>query len=76
VKLIEALRNGNVNITYESLNSGKEITKTYTLKTIFKVNVNLKSDKLIAYDVEAKEWEDIERSSIKKWSINEQRRSI
>jgi hypothetical protein len=74
VKLVEALRNGNVNITYESLNSGKE--KTYTLKTIFKVNVSLKSDKLIAYDVEAKEWEDIERSTIKKWSINEQRRSI
>jgi hypothetical protein len=67
VKLVEALRNGNVDITYESLNSGK---------TIFKVNVSLLSNKLIAYDVEAKEWEDIERSTIRKWSINEQRRSI
>jgi len=71
VKLVEALRNGNVSITYDSLNSGKEITKTYTLKTIFKVNCNLKSDKLVAYDVEAKEWEDIERSTIRKWSVNE-----
>tara|TARA_R110000822_G_scaffold13196_1_gene47031 strand:- start:216 stop:431 length:216 start_codon:yes stop_codon:yes gene_type:complete len=71
VKLVEALRKGNVNITYESLNSGKEITKTYTLKTIFKVNFSLLSNKLIAYDVEAREWEDIEKSTIKKWSINE-----
>lgn len=69
MKLVDALRKGNVDITYESLNSGKEITKTYTLKTIFKVNVNLKSDKIIAYDVKAKEWEDIERSTIKKWSV-------
>jgi hypothetical protein len=69
VKLVDALQKGNVDITYESLNSGKEITKTYTLKTIFKVNVNLKSDKIIAYDVKAKEWEDIERSTIKKWSV-------
>ena len=71
MSLVEALRKGNVDITYESLNSGKDITKTYTLKTIFKVNVSLKSNKLIAYDVQAKEWEDIERSTIKKWSINE-----
>ena len=71
MKLVEALRKGNVNITYESLNSGKEITKTYTLKTIFKVNFSLLSNKLIAYDVEAREWEDIEKSTIKKWSINE-----
>jgi hypothetical protein len=71
VKLVEALRKGNVDITYESLNSGKEITKTYTLKTIFKVNFSLLSNKLIAYDVEAREWEDIEKSTIKKWSINE-----
>lgn len=69
MKLVDALQKGNVDITYESLNSGKEITKTYTLKTIFKVNVNLKSDKIIAYDVKAKEWEDIERSTIKKWSV-------
>lgn len=71
MKLVEALRNGNVSITYDSLSSGKEITKTYTLKTIFKVNCSLKSDKLVAYDVEAKEWEDIERSTIRKWSVNE-----
>lgn len=71
MKLEQALRNGNVSITYSSLNSGKEITRTYTLKTIFKVNCNLKSDKLIAYDIEAKEWEDIERSTIKNWSICE-----
>jgi hypothetical protein len=69
VKLVDALRKGNVDITYKSLNSGKEITKTYTLKTIFKVNVNLKSDKIIAYDVKAKEWEDIERSTIKEWRV-------
>ena len=69
MKLVDALQKGNVDITYESLNRGKEITKTYTLKTIFKVNVNLKSDKIIAYDVKAKEWEDIERSTIKKWSV-------
>lgn len=69
MKLVDALRKGNVDITYKSLNSGKEITKTYTLKTIFKVNVNLKSDKIIAYDVKAKEWEDIERSTIKEWRV-------
>ena len=71
MSLVEALRKGNVDITYESLNSGKDITKTYTLKMIFKVNVHAKSNKLIAYDVKAKEWEDIERSTIKKGSINE-----
>lgn len=76
MKLVDALRKGNVDITYKSLNSGKEITKTYTLKTIFKVNVNPRSNKVIAYDVKAQEWEDIEQSTIKKWSINEQRECI
>ena len=69
MKLVDALQKGNVDITYESLKTGREITRTYTLKTIFKVNVNLKSDKIIAYDVKAKEWEDIERSTIKEWRV-------
>lgn len=68
MKLVEALKKGNIRITYDSLISGREITRTYTLKTILKVNCSLESDKLIAYDVEAKEWEDIEKSTIKNWA--------
>jgi len=70
-QLIKALQSGKVDITFESLNSGREITKTYTLNTLVKINVSTLSDKLIAYDIEGREWEDIERSTIRKWSVCE-----
>jgi len=70
-ELVQQLKTGNVDITFESLTSGREITNTYTLKTLFKLNINNKSEKILAYDVERREWEDIEVSSIKKWKKQE-----
>jgi hypothetical protein len=71
VKLIEALEKYNVDITFNSLTSGREITKTYHLRTLFKINQNPLSEKLLVWAVRAEEWEDIEKSTIKKWSICE-----
>lgn len=70
-ELVQQLKTGNVDITFESLTSGREITNTYTLKTLFKLNINNSSEKILAYDVERREWEDIEVSSIKKWRKHE-----
>lgn len=71
MKLIEALEKYNVDITFNSLTSGREITKTYHLRTLFKINQNPLSEKLLVWAVRAEEWEDIEKSTIKKWSICE-----
>ena len=69
MNLIDALLKGEVDITFKSLNSGKEITKRYTLNTCFKVPQNSQSNKLLAFDILAKEWEDIEKSTIVGWSV-------
>ena len=67
--LIEALRKGKVDITFKSLNSGQEITKTFTLNTCFKVPQNPQSDKIVGYNPIAREWEDIQKSTIIKWKV-------
>lgn len=67
--LIEALRKGKVDITFKSLTSGQEITKTFTLNTCFKVPQNPQSDKIVGYNPIAKEWEDIQKSTIIEWKV-------
>ena len=67
--LIEALRKGKVDITFKSLTSGQEITKTFTLNTCFKVPQNPQSDKIVGYNPIAREWEDIQKSTIIKWKV-------
>ena len=69
MSLIEALRKGKVDITFKSLNSGQEITKTFTLNTCFKVPQNPQSDKIVGYNPIAREWEDIQKSTIIKWKV-------
>lgn len=69
MSLIEALRKGKVDITFKSLTSGQEITKTFTLNTCFKVPQNPQSDKIVGYNPIAKEWEDIQKSTIIEWKI-------
>jgi len=69
MSLIEALRNGKVDITFKSLTSGQEITKTFTLNTCFKVPQNPQSDKIVGYNPIAREWEDIHKSTIIEWKI-------
>jgi len=69
MSLIEALRKGRVDITFKSLTSGQEITKTFTLNTCFKVPQNPQSDKIVGYNPIAKEWEDIQKSTIIEWKI-------
>ena len=69
MNLIEALRKGKVDITFKSLNSGQEITKTLTLNTCFKVPQNPQSDKIVGYNPIAKEWEDIQKSTIIEWKV-------
>ena len=69
MSLIEALRKGKVDITFKSLNSGQEITKTFTLNTCFKVPQNPQSEKIIGYNPIAREWEDIQKSTIIKWKV-------
>ena len=67
--LIEALRKGKVDITFKSLTSGQEITKTFTLNTCFRVPQNPQSDKIVGYNPIAKEWEDIQKSTIIGWKV-------
>ena len=69
MSLIEALRKGKVEITFKSLNSGQEITKTFTLNTCFKVPQNPQSEKIIGYNPIAREWEDIQKSTIIEWKV-------
>ena len=69
MSLIEALRNGKVDITFKSLTSGQEITKTFTLNTCFKVPQNPQSDKIVGYNPIAREWEDIHKSTIIEWKV-------
>jgi len=69
MSLIEALRSGKVDITFKSLTSGQEITKTFTLNTCFKVPQNPQSDKIVGYNPIAREWEDIHKSTIIEWKI-------
>jgi len=69
MSLIEALRSGKVDITFKSLTSGQEITKTFTLNTCFKVPQNPQSDKIVGYNPIAREWEDIHKSTIIEWKV-------
>ena len=69
MSLIEALRKGKVDITFKSLTSGQEITKTFTLNTCFKVPQNPQSEKIIGYNPIAREWEDIQKSTIIEWKV-------
>ena len=69
MSLIEALRKGKVDITFKSLTSGQEITKTFTLNTCFRVPQNPLSDKIVGYNPIAKEWEDIDKSTIVGWKV-------
>ena len=68
--LISSLQDGIVLIRFQSLNSGKEYQREYTLSDKYipnKLN-NQSGDKLICYDVEFKKWEDIEVSTILNWT--------
>ena len=68
--LISSLQDGIVLIRFQSLNSGKEYEREYTLSDKYipnKLN-NQSGDKLICYDVEFKKWEDIEDSTILNWT--------
>ena len=67
--LISSLQDGIVLIRFQSLNSGKEYEREYTLSDKYipnKLN-NQSGDKLICYDVEFRKWEDIEVSTILNW---------
>jgi len=68
--LISSLQDGIVLIRFQSLNSGKEYEREYTLCDKYipnKLN-NQSGDKLICYDVEFQKWEDIEISTILNWT--------
>ena len=67
--LISSLQDGIVLIRFQSLKSGKEYEREYTLSDKYipnKLN-NQSGDKLICYDVEFQKWEDIEVSTILNW---------
>jgi len=61
--VVDSLNAGAVVITYKSLNSGREVKGTYTLKGKH-VGLNPNTDKLVAWDVENKKWEDIQIDTI------------
>ena len=67
--LISSLQDGIVLIRFQSLNSGKEYEREYTLSDKYIPNKiqNQSGDKLICYDVEFRKWEDIEVSTILNW---------
>ena len=67
--LISSLQDGIVLIRFQSLKSGKEYEREYTLSDKYISNKieNQSGDKLICYDVEFRKWEDIEVSTILNW---------
>ena len=74
-KLYSSLKEGKVQITFESANSGREIVLDTTLnqKLVpdlrdFRQNVEL-SDTLLVWRLDNQKWEDIRMESITSWQI-------
>ena len=73
-KLLKALEEHIVLIKVQSLKSGKEYQREYTLHPKWSNSVTIsgqKGDKIVCYDVEFRKWEDLEVDTIVEWKIVE-----
>ena len=70
-KLRQKLETNIVLIRFQSLKSGKEYEREYTLDTKYMNNpthiIKQSGDKLLCYDVEFEKWEDIDKETIIEW---------
>ena len=67
--ILDALKTSTVKIDFRSLNSGRNITGIY--KGHY-ANQNIKSNKVVVWDVDNSKWEDIEWDTIISWEkVNE-----
>jgi len=67
--ILDALKTSTVKIDFRSLNSGRNITGIYKGHS---ANQNIKSNKVVVWDVDNSKWEDIEWDTIISWEkVNE-----
>ena len=65
--ILKAMAIGEVKLTYKSLVSGKMKEVTGTLEGDKFIKQTSKSDKIIFWDIEKQEWEDIQCDTISNW---------
>lgn len=61
--VVDALNMGEVMIEFTSLNSGRTIKGTYTLKGR-NIGLNPNTEVIVAWDLENKKWQDIKADTI------------
>ena len=69
IKIIQSLEKGEVEITFKSLKSGRNITEKCTLNENltpkgFSIRQSLEAESILCYLTEKKRWEDIRKETI------------
>jgi len=69
IKIIQSLEKGEVEITFKSLKSGRNITEKCTLNESltpkgFSIKQSLEAESILCYLTEKKRWEDIRKETI------------
>ena len=69
IKIIQSLEKGEVQITFKSLKSGRNITEKCTLNENltpkgFSIKQSLEAESILCYLTEKKRWEDIRKETI------------
>ncbi len=68
-KIIQSLEKGEVEITFKSLKSGRNITEKCTLNENltpkgFSIKQSIEAESILCYLIEKKRWEDIRKETI------------
>ena len=68
-KIIQCLEKGEVEITFKSLKSGRNITEKCTLNENltpkgFSIKQSIEAESILCYLIEKKRWEDIKKETI------------
>mgnify|MGYP000087034361 FL=1 len=68
-KIIQSLEKGEVEITFKSLKSGRNITEKCTLNENltpkgFSIKQSIEAESILCYLIEKKRWEDIKKETI------------
>jgi len=69
IKIIQSLEKGELEITFKSLKSGRNITEKCTLNENltpkgFSIKQSLEAESILCYLTEKKRWEDIRKETI------------
>ena len=69
IKIIQSLEKGEIEITFKSLKSGRNITEKCTLNENltpkgFSIKQSLEAESILCYLTEKKRWEDIRKETI------------